>query len=242
MDELTQEEPQPLWIDIRGSFLRAIELCDEAQARQEEFEARQEELNPLTGQMGTEPSFEGTGPAGGVDMVVLRESIRKLLGSLRKRLSRELSEREVYFVLFPIVIYIDELVQLRLTSVASPWQPLQRELYKIDNGGERFYEGIDNLLSKSDTDSIIFEVFYFCLSHGFRGRYVNDPEKVKFYRSLLSQRIPTRHLVSGNPDKRVAPARIHLVAFPKWIYAAALGTGILGLICAYLASSLELHI
>ena len=109
-------------------------------------------------------------------------------------------------MLFPLVIYIDELVQLRLSSIAAPWQPFfQRELYKIDNGGERFYQGIDNLLSKSDTPPIIFEVFYFCLVHGFRGRYVHDSEKVKFYRSVLSQRIPTRHLVSGDPEKKPRP-------------------------------------
>ena len=251
MTEAMVHTGQPLWTNIRASFVRILQLCDEAQARQEQYEAKQKELNPLTGEMGAENTLEEHTALDGVDMVSLRASLRKLLDGLRKELSQGLSEREVYFALFPMVIYIDEIVQMRFQSLASPWQPLQRELYKIDNGGERFYDGIDNLLSKSDTHSMIFEVFYFCLVHGFRGHYVNDPEKVKFYRSVLTQRIPTRDLVRGASfgqqsqrryARRSSDSRIHLVPFPKRLYAAAFGTGILGLVCAYLASSLELHL
>lgn len=241
-DVMVNQESQPLWTNIRVAFVAAMNLCEEAQVQQELFEAKQEERDPLTGAVGAGQSLSADAEVGGVDMVALRTSLREILDGLKKSLAQELSEREVYFCLFPLVIYIDEVVQLKLTTLARPWQPLQRELYKIDNGGERFYEGIDNLLSKSDTHSVIFEVFYFCLSHGFRGRYVSDAEKIKLYRSMLRQRIPTRHLVTGNPDKKLPVARISLVSFPRRLYAGAVGAGVLGICCAYLASYFELHL
>ncbi|MBT6178658.1 MAG: hypothetical protein HOI23_15535 [Deltaproteobacteria bacterium] len=239
---MVNQESQPLWTNIRAAFIAAMNLCEEAQVKQELFEAKQEELDPLTGAVGAGQSFHAEADVGGADMVALRASLRKTLDSLKKNLTHELSEREVYFCLFPLVIYIDEVVQLKLTTLARPWQPLQRELYKIDNGGERFYEGIDNLLSKSDTPSVIFEVFYFCLSHGFRGRYVSDAEKIKLYGSMLRQRIPTRHLVSGDPDKKLPVARISLVSFPRRLYAGALSAGAFAVCCGYLFSYLELHL
>lgn len=241
-DSMGNSESQPLWTNIRAAFMAAMKLCEEAEMKQELFEAKQEELDPLTGEVGAGQSLNPGAEINGVDMVALRASLRKILDSLKKSLTHELSEREVYFCLFPVVIYIDEVVQLKLTTLAQPWQPLQRELYKIDNGGERFYEGIDNLLSQSDTHPVIFEVFYFCLSHGFRGRYVSDAEKIKLYRSMLRQRIPTRHLVNGNPDKKLPVARIALVSFPRWLYAGAAGAGVLGVCFAYLASYFELHL
>lgn len=240
--EPKQQGQEALWQHIRAGFIEAHRICDEAKVKEELAQAQQESSDPLTGKSGAAQSLDGEPAPAHADMVAVRAAIRKLLDGLRKRLAEQLSEREVYYCLFPMVIYIDEMVQFRLSSAASGWQPLQRELYKIDNGGELFYEGIDNLMSKPETLPIIFEVFYFCISSGFRGRYLSDPDKLKYYRSMLSQRIPTRHLVGGDPEKQLPPARIDLVAFPKWYYAAAVGTGALALVLAFVASYLELHL
>jgi type IV/VI secretion system ImpK/VasF family protein len=138
------------------------------------------------------------------------------------------------------VVYIDEVVQLNLPTASQSWQPLQQELYKVDNGGELFYQAIDTLLAKPETASLIFELFYFCLADGFRGRYANSPEKLKLYRSLLTHRIPTRNLIKRVQEQETPTRRIELVPFPKWTYAASVGIAVLGFALAHLVGYLEL--
>ena len=42
MTDAMLQKPQPIWTDIRESFLRAMSLIDEAQARQSQFDSQQE--------------------------------------------------------------------------------------------------------------------------------------------------------------------------------------------------------
>ena len=83
MTDAMLQKPQPIWTDIQ-SFLRAMNLIDEAQARQSQFDSQQEEINPLTGELGAEPSLDEESGTGGADMVALRVSLRKVLDVLRQ--------------------------------------------------------------------------------------------------------------------------------------------------------------
>ncbi len=124
-------------------------------------------------------------------LVELRSAIRGKLDVLRAALSARLTERETYLVLFPIVIRFDELVQNRLLGGGSvAWPPLQKELFGIDNGGEQFYETLDDLLRKADTLPFIYEVYYFCLSDGFKGKYIDNLAKIDEYKRKLADKIP----------------------------------------------------
>jgi type VI protein secretion system component VasF len=173
------------------------------------------------------------------DLVVLRSEIRKRLVWLKARLAEVLTEREVYYCLFPLVVYTDELVFSVAESNAVAYEPLQSELYEIDNGGELFYTLIEDLLRKDETLPIIFEIFYFCLNDGFLGLYESDKHKREEYKNRLSFRIPVQkpaHLL----DKPLGGERsVRLVPFPTWYYVGAAAAVVVGFVLLSLLGHLE---
>ncbi|MEC9464409.1 MAG: DotU family type IV/VI secretion system protein [Myxococcota bacterium] len=244
-NEPTQLDPdaaKPLWFDLRRVFLNMKSLCEEARIREEQAAEEANMIDPISQSMGAlqSPGADRSEHQG-ADIVLLREALRRRFGWLKNRLSSQLTERETYYALFPLVVYMDEIVQLKLPRSSHSWHPLQQELYKLDNGGELFYQAIDTLMAKPDTPPIIFEVFFFCLADGFRGRYADSLDKIRLYRSIVSQRIPTRALFTPIQESSKATTRIELIPFPKWTYAVAFGAVCLGFTLAHLASYLELR-
>lgn len=106
------------------------------------------------------------------DLIDLRIKLRDQLEYLRLLITEKYSDRDAYFVIFPLTAYCDEIIKRSIIDVQSlEWLPLQKELYKIDNAGDLFYELLDNILIKTETLSLVYEVYYFCLKDGFHGRY-----------------------------------------------------------------------
>jgi len=156
----------------------------------------------------------------GADLVGLRSEIRRRLVWLRARLSEVLTEREVYYCLFPLVAYVDELVFAVAGPRSASYEPLQSELYGVDNAGELFYTTIEELLRKDETLPVIFEVYYFCLQDGFLGLHGGDAHKRDEYRSRLAFRIPVT-LPDKRPELAQTHAAVRLIPFPKWYYVGS---------------------
>jgi type IV/VI secretion system ImpK/VasF family protein len=142
------------------------------------------------------------------DLVSIREKIRTELSGLKNKLAERLSERDCYLILFPLVAHFDEIVQTsRLDADQITWPPLQRELFRIDDAGEMFYETLNDILVKPQTLPLIYEVFYYCLNDGFRGRYNDNPMKINEYMEILRTKIS--HLVLLEPA-RVEPVKVDM--------------------------------
>lgn len=156
--------------------------------------------------------------AGGPNFVNLREQIRRRLKRLENKLAEVLSDHDRYYALFPIVVYIDELVQVGTRGETNRWQPLQGELFNEENGGETFFVYLDDKLRQTETHPLVLEVYYFCLSDGFVGMYRDDPKKIEEYKLRLAERIPLKPLEIGRPE---GPKRVELISFPWPFYAAA---------------------
>ncbi len=125
-----------------------------------------------------------------LDLVKARSEIRKQFESLRIKLLECLSEQECYQVIFPLMVHFDEIVRAEfLKDEQLKWPLLQKEFYDVDNGGELFYDNLNSILRKPQTSEFIFEVNYFCLKHGFRGKYVDEPVKIKKYKDKLKEKI-----------------------------------------------------
>jgi len=166
---------------------------------------------------GVMPAFDPTG-----DLVEARATVRAKLDILKASLSAQLTDRETYLVLFPIVVFCDEMVQNRyLATKGMAWPPLQKELFAIDDGGELFYETLDDLLRKPETLPFVYEVYYFCLGYGFGGKYADNLAKINQYRSKLGEKIPLP-AVERAAEKGGAPDLVGPPRFPYWYYAAAL--------------------
>jgi type IV/VI secretion system ImpK/VasF family protein len=155
-------------------------------------------------------------------LVKLRVELRARLEQMRARLADHLTEREIYLVLFPLVIYFDEMVQKRfLSSSETKWPPLQKELFNIDDGGEVFYQVLDDLLRKPDTFPFVYEVYYLTLSDGFKGKYVDNPSKIAEYKSALTGKISVPRIEEAEEEAEEPP--IWYRRFPIWNYVAAVG-------------------
>jgi type IV/VI secretion system ImpK/VasF family protein len=125
-------------------------------------------------------------------------------------------------VLFPIVVYVDELVATATRGAVMRWERLQSELYEIENGGELFYQILDERLKQQETHPLVLEAFYFCLLDGFTGMYLAGSRKIEEYKSALISRIPQPEIrFPLTPARRAQP---ELVAFPWQYYAIAAAT------------------
>jgi type IV/VI secretion system ImpK/VasF family protein len=246
-----------LWFHIVGTFAEVDELCTEALAAELSTQrARDEERVIRTvGQQGR--GFGGGGPAAdsaqsleerrypraaelvkdlafreahpnGADLVKLRDGVRKSLVSLKKELGQVLTDHEVYYVLIPMVIYCDELVLAVTKGAVTRWEPLQSELFNIENGGELFYWSMEERLRQLETHPLVFEVFYFCLNDGFMGMHSADPRKIDEYKDRLRKRIPV--LPTGNPKSKETKAP-QILSFPWRYYAVSVGV----VVAVYLA-------
>ncbi|MCG8472688.1 MAG: DotU family type IV/VI secretion system protein [Desulfobacterales bacterium] len=124
------------------------------------------------------------------DLVAIRSELRTQLDFLKATLTEQYSERDTYLILFPIVAQIDEVVLGQfLGRTQTGWPSLQKELFQIENAGEVFFEILDDILLKPQTSLFIFEVYYFCLNYGFRGRYQDNPVKITTYMKSLSAKL-----------------------------------------------------
>ena len=251
-----------LWFDIETAFSDIEQACIEARAaalvvRRGEHEAKalRAMMSGRTSPMEEEPMTAGGDPrqaraielardaafaeanAGGPDLVELRSRLRKRIGWLKAKLGEALTEHEVYYALFPIVVYADELVATVMPGMMTRWEPLQGELYDVDNGGELFYSILEDRFRKEETPPVVFEVFYFCLSDGFLGMYAADRAKIAEYRARLKDKIPLRPTDSADLGPREARG-IELVAFPWRYYAAAIAAVVGGWILLSLFASI----
>jgi type VI protein secretion system component VasF len=174
--------------------------------------------------------------AGGPNFVALRASIRERLQWLKGELATVLTEHELHYVLLPIVIYVDELVTAITRGEASRWEPLQSELYNVENGGELFYGLLEDHLRKSDTHPFVFQIFYFCLSDGFVGKAERDLRKIEQSKLLLAARVPLAPPMKGPEQERDQP--IELVKFPLHYYAWATAAMLLSWVAFRFAAKL----
>ena len=172
------------------------------------------------------------------ELINARSEIRRELGFLKSILSEDLKERDVYLVLFPIVAHFDEMIQTRyLTKMHSSWPLLQKELFQVENGGEMFFEILDDILKKPGTLSFIFEVYYFCIVYGFRGKYDQDPVRIKYYLKELKDRISPQEPPHLPAVKENEEEKIKLVESPLWYYLLPIGVGSILWLCFYVVSN-----
>jgi type IV/VI secretion system ImpK/VasF family protein len=157
------------------------------------------------------------------DLFEVRAKLRSQLDVVKAALAVHLTEREAFLVLFPLVVFFDELVQNRFVSGGGggTWPLLQTELFQVDNGGEAFYDTLDDLLRKPDTLPFVYEIFYLCLSNGFRGRYADNQAKVTEYKQKLADKIPTPTLPGGGVAASHSTSAF--ATSPAWRYAVVAG-------------------
>jgi len=126
----------------------------------------------------------------------VRGDVNRLLdeqGQLVKR--HDLAAADYDLARFAAVAWADELI-LRNThdsnrEFSQQWKraPLQVELYSTANAGEEFF---DKLATLRPAQKDVREIYYLCLSLGFRGRYYDESQEYKLVelRRQLAPQLP----------------------------------------------------
>ena len=157
------------------------------------------------------------------DLVNVRSELRTQLDFLKATLEEQYSERDTYLILFPIAAQIDELIQTNfLEAMQTSWPLLQKELFQIDNAGEVFYEILDDILLKPQTPLFVYEVYYFCLDYGFRGRYESNPVRLTEYIKKLQTKLQQEKMTIASVEEEEM-GRIGHFGSPYWNYLITAG-------------------
>jgi len=208
------------WEAIHEVYSRMEKLCGRSLSIPEEslYTGRGERQDSEDREPGT-----GEDVYSADDIVRIRAELRNQLDFLKATLAEQYSERDTYIVLFAVVAQIDELIQTNfLHTMNISWPLLQKELFQIDNSGEVFYEILDDILPKPQTHTFIYEVYYFCMRYGFRGRYENNPVKVTEYLKKLQARLKQDEIYIA-PAEAEEMVKLRHFGSPYWNYLIMAG-------------------
>ncbi len=169
------------------------------------------------------------------DAETLRNNLVQVLGECEQNARRSGSTQDVEDAKFALVAFVDETVLSSDWSMKSVWMssPLQLQLYNRFDAGEHFFERMDTILQNPSRLQVL-EVYYLCLTLGFKGRYqLVEQDKLRARidaaRSALKQSPDMRAgelSPNGRPrDQIAAEVKSKL---PTWaIVAAAVAIGLL---------------
>jgi type VI secretion system protein ImpK len=110
------------------------------------------------------------------DAQKFRTDVRGALRNAEKEaVSRGYMPDDVRLATFAVVAFLDESVLNSSNPAFSDWarMPLQEELYGHQLAGETFFQNLEKLLSRGDSQDLadLLEVPLLCLLLGYKGRY-----------------------------------------------------------------------
>jgi len=149
-------------------------------------------------------------------LIHLREKILARLATPWQQLQREEGPDQVRRAL---TIYLDERIMGQLPEYLRwSWPLLQTDLTGATTGGTEFFRFIDHALDDPKTPQLVFEVYYFCLNHGFVGMHANDIMQLDEHRGRLKARmalpaVALQKPTEDHPELDRLPTR-----WPTWSY------------------------
>ncbi len=110
------------------------------------------------------------------DVDAFRAQVRRNIEAASQEARRlGYDDADALYALYAVVAFLDETVMALGHPVFRPWQgkPLQEEVFGINIGGDAFFQYLEALLQREDSEDLAdtLEVFQLCLLLGFRGRY-----------------------------------------------------------------------
>jgi type VI secretion system protein ImpK len=122
--------------------------------------------------------------------------------AMRDGAARGYAPEDVSMAGYAVVAFLDESILNLRSPVFSSWsgQSLQQELSQKHLAGEAFFEYLQQLMGRRDSEELadVIEVFYLCLLLGYRGRYglAGTGEISAILQAVYSKIVRSRN---GNP-------------------------------------------
>lgn len=139
----------------------------------------------------------------------------------KEAITRAYMPEDARFATFAIVGFLDESILNSSNPAFADWarMPLQEELYGHQLAGEQFFQNIDRLLGRNDSNDLadVLEIYLLCMLLGYRGRYeLSGPEALRPVIDSVAEKItrirgplpgfspawavPEGAVVTGGPD------------------------------------------
>lgn len=146
------------------------------------------------------------------DLLPIHQEMLKNIQQCQQNLTPLMAEKELIYLIRALIFHCDEtvltttIIHKLLQRNRSLWPVLQQQLAQCRNGGECFFNHLDELLLHCNTYRMALEVYYFCLKQGFKGCYFNDPEKIKIYLSRCTRAIRQNAMLTNLTHPRFSPS------------------------------------
>ena len=114
-------------------------------------------------------------------IIEFRSNLRIKINELSDVCKDNLGVKVAYFLIFPVVVYCDEVISLCFAKNNISWPKMQKEIYGIENGGEKFYELLDQIIEQPTYPEIVYQVYYWLLAAGFQGVLIDETKKSAVY-------------------------------------------------------------
>jgi type VI secretion system protein ImpK len=127
---------------------------------------------------------------------------------------------------FALVAFLDETIISSSWAQKEAWlsDPLQIKLFDTFNAGEEFFNILNDLTQRTSANKEVLEVYYLCLSLGFKGKYqLQSPENLRriiddLNLELHPEAYRTIDSISPNGKPRQSFVQTVRSGLPLWVY------------------------
>jgi type VI secretion system protein ImpK len=147
---------------------------------------------------------------------------------------------DVRYALFGLIAFIDESVLNSTQPMFADWgrRPLQEEIFGTHMGGELFFQYLQQLLGRQDSEDLadVLEVYQLCLLLGFKGRYsVTHGTELQVIAGHVTQKIERARGRPGELAPRWRPSTLALGGQrDRLVPKLAIGAGAMAALAAVL--------
>lgn len=165
----------------------------------------------------------------------------------REALTKNYRPDDVRLATFAVVAFLDESILNSNAPAFSDWSrmPLQEEMYGHQFAGETFFQNLESLTARGDSQDLgdLIEVYLLCLLMGYRGRYaISSPESLRPITETVAAKL--RHirgpLAGFSPSWAVPSGAISATAVDPWVKRLAWTAGVCLVLAVILFFSFKL--
>jgi len=168
------------------------------------------------------------------DAASFRHHVREILKSSDQEARRRgYSAEDIQLAIFAVVAFLDEtILNLRWPAFADwPRQPLQEELFGHHIAGEIFFQNLQALLGRNDSQDLadLLEVYQICMLLGFAGRY-SIGGRAELRAIIEATHLKIKRIRQSGPELsprwRLPDETFHFSTVDVWVKRLVIGAGV----------------
>lgn len=163
------------------------------------------------------------------DADALSQRMEEMLDRIEGRLrDAGLAQSDVADVVFALVAFLDESIVRSEWEHKNEWRssPMQFKRFGRDDAGEEFFARLAALRAERSVRADVLQIYYLCLTLGFKGRYALLPEReweaLRADVGAQLRRLDGRERTPLAPHARAGEELAEVMKeIPLWVFAVA---------------------